>query len=158
LFTVLDAYNNIRSPNLLPVNPVRMLDLDVCHTALPVQNRSRLPALRLPPDTTRGSSINDVTRFGSKTDSPSSLCHISSQISEPPSKMTSHAHDPPPGKVMTIIVRASGSLQVYMIGLQSIGLMHQFHSQHCRHPAVDCRVVIPAMIITDSTHLPLASI
>ena len=52
------------------------------------------------------SSINDVTRF----DSPSPICHISSQISEPPSKMTSHAREPPsPGKVMTIIVRTSGS-------------------------------------------------
>jgi len=30
-------------------------------------------------------------------------------------------------------------------------LMHQFHSQHYSHPAVDCRVVIPAMTITDST-------
>jgi len=45
-----------------------------------------------------------------------------------------------------------------MIGLKSIGLMHQFHNQHYRHPAVDCRVVIPAVTITDSTHQPLASV
>jgi len=48
-----------------------------------------------------------------------------------------------------------------MTGLQSIGLMHQFHSQHYSHRAVDCRVfklVIQAMTITDSTHQPLASI
>jgi len=43
----------------------------------------------------KGLSLNDVTRFGGKTDSPSPRCHISSQISEHPSKMTSHAHDPP---------------------------------------------------------------
>ena len=50
------------------------------------------------------------------------------------------------------------SISLYMIGLYSIGLMRQFHSQHYSHPAVDCRVVIPAMTITDSTHQPLASI
>jgi len=70
--------------------------------------------------------------------------------------MTSHAT---PGKVMTIIVKDSDSRYDYMIGLQSIGAMQQFHSQHYRHPAVDSRVVIPsAMTITDSTHQPLASI
>jgi len=42
------------------------------------------------------SSINDVTRFRDKIDSPSPVCHILSQISEPPSKMTSHAYEPPP--------------------------------------------------------------
>ena len=44
--------------------------------------------------------------------------------------------------------------QSNVIDLQSIGLMHQFYSQHYRHPAVDCRVVLPAMTITDSTHWP----
>ena len=40
----------------------------------------------------------------------------------------------------------------YMIGLglQSIGLKHQFDNQHYSHPAVDSRVVISAMTITDS--------
>jgi len=38
------------------------------------------------------------------------------------------------------------------------GLILQFHSQHYSHPAVDCRVVISAITITDSTHPPLASV
>ena len=32
----------------------------------------------------KGSSINDVTRFWGEIDSPSPLCHTSSQIREPP--------------------------------------------------------------------------
>ena len=41
-------------------------------------------------------SINDVTRFGGKTDSPSPLCHILSQISEPPFQNNVTCSRPPP--------------------------------------------------------------
>jgi len=78
---------------------------------------------------------------------------------------------PPPAKLWLLLSEPVAFDKSTLIGLQSIGLMHQFHIQHYSHPAVDCRVVffffqegansdveqyrttvIPAMTITDSTH------
>ena len=51
----------------------------------------------------KGTSINDVTQFRGKIDTPLPLCHTWSQISDPPTEITSQAYTPSPFKKAAII-------------------------------------------------------